>query len=328
MTHRNRLMTFGTCAALVAGSTFLVASPVAAAPASGSCVAAQSALGAALGSASVDIGLAYDLKAALTAIEAASEALDQAWIDAEIGAVHEFAAYDAAIAALETAAMALETTQAALDAAQTAKFLADDRVVAAELALAAVPDGDDAARLAAEAELAAARAFQVEATTVLAARQTERDTAPDAFAAAEEALMEAQLVLQNALDTAAVATAENNYYAAIETIEAVLAALDSTNPGTSVEEVQVLVNAAIAACAATGAGTGQDIEVPVVAIVPSTPAAPGAAAPAAGRGLNVQTAAAEAPKTDGGALAIGGLAGGALILLSGAAVWLRRSAKA
>ncbi|PVE15664.1 hypothetical protein DDA93_13940 [Arthrobacter sp. Bz4] len=70
-------MTFGTCAALIAGSTFLAASPAVAAPASASCVAAQSALGAALDSASVDIGLAYDLKTALAAIEAASEALDQ-----------------------------------------------------------------------------------------------------------------------------------------------------------------------------------------------------------------------------------------------------------
>lgn len=326
MTHRNRLLTFSSCAALIAGSAFITATPAAAAPNSESCVTAQVALAGVLDSASVDIALAYELKAALTAVEAASLALDEAWMAADAAAAEEYAAYEVAIEAYESAIVAIEATQVALDAAQTIKILADDRVIAAELALAAVADGDDDARLAAEAELAAALIAQADATAALSARQAERDAAPAAFDAADAALMDAQTALDNALYTEAVLTAENNYFAAIEVIEGVLSALGG--PGTSVEEVQVLVNAAIAACAATGAGTGQEIEVPVVNIVPSTPAAPGTAAPAAGRGLNVQTAAAETSATDGGALAIGGLATGALLLLSGAAVWLRRSTRA
>lgn len=327
MTHRNRLLTFGSCAALVAGSAFITATPAAAAPNSESCVTAQVALAGALDSASVDIALAYELKAALTAVEAASLALDEAWMAADAAAAEEYAAYEVAIQAYESAIVAIEATQIALDAAQTIKILADDRVVAAELALAAVAEGDDEARVVAEAELAAALIAQADATAALSARQAERDAAPVAFEAADAALMEAQTALDNALYSEAVIAAETNYFAAVEVIEGVLSALGG--PGTSVEEVQVLVNAAIAACAATGAGTGQGIEVPVVAVVPTTsPAAPGAATPTAGRGLNVQTAAVETPATDGGALAIGGLAGSALMLLSGAAVWLRRSTKA
>ena len=326
MTHRNRLLTFSSCAALVAGSAFITSAPATAAPNSASCVTAQTALAGALDSASVDIALAYELKAALAAVEAASLALDEAWMAAEAAAAAEYAAYELAIEAYESAIVAIEATELALDTAQTIKILADDRVIAAELAVAAVADGDDDARLAAEAELAAALIAQTDATAALSARQAERDAAPAAFEAADAALMNAQTALDNALYSEAVNTAETNYFAAIEVIEAVLSALGG--PGTSVEEVQVLVNAAIAACAATGAGTGQEIEVPVVAIVPSTPAPPSAVTPTAGRGLNVQTAAAQTSATDAGTLAIGGLATGALMLLSGAAVWLRRSTRA
>ncbi|MHA7154004.1 hypothetical protein [Arthrobacter sp. TMN-50] len=332
MTHRNRLLTFGTCSALIVGSAFIAASPAAAAPASASCVSAQTALGAALDSASVDIGLAYDLKAALAAVEAAGLALEAAWIEADLAATEEYAAVEAAYAAYDEAAMALEATAAAVDAAQTVKILADDRVKAAELALAAVAADDTAGRVAAEAELTAALAAQAEATTALTARQAERDAAPAALAAAEEVLMEAENALNLATNSEAVIAAENAYYAAVEVIEAVLADLDGA--GTSPEEVQVLVNAALAACAATGTeeGTGQDFEVPVVAVTPSTPPAPGGAAPettaVAGRGLNIQSAAADSAPDNASVLTFGGAAGVVLVLLSGAVGWLRRSARA
>ena len=332
MTLHKRLLTFGTCAALIAGSSFLSASPALASPASGSCVSAQAALGAALDSASVDIGLAYDLKAAIASVEAAGLVLEEAWLTADSAAAEEYAAVEAAYVAYDEAVMALEAADVAVDAAQTAKILSDDRVEAAEIALAAIAEGDDAGRLAAETELTAALSAQVAATAALTARQAERDAAPAALAAAEAALIEAEDALNAAINNEALIAAEEVYFAAIEVVEAIFVKLDGG--GISPEEVQVLVNAALAACAATGGdqGSGVDYEVPVVAVVPSTPAAPGAVATGttavAGRGLNIQTAGSDTVADSSGALTLGGAAGAALVLLSGAGVWLRRSTRA
>ncbi|MHA7277233.1 hypothetical protein ACX80O_12025 [Arthrobacter sp. Hz1] len=328
MTHRNRLLTFGTCTALMAGSAFLSAAPAAAQTNPTTCVSVQVALGSALDSASVDIELAYQLKAAIAAIEAAGLAFSEALEAADLAAAEEYAAFDEAIQAYEAAAMAVEGTQAALDAAQTVKILADDRVEAAELALAAVVDGDDAGRVAAEAELAAALVAQADVTTALTVRQTERDAAPAALAAADAILMEAQIALDAVLYTEAVSTAEDNYFSAVEAAEATLAALGGT--GTSIEEVQTLVDAVVTACAAPGGddGAGPSVAAPVVVVTPSAPTAPAPAAVAVTkRGLNVQTAAGDTAGARDDSLALGGAAGGALLLLSGAAVWLRRSAR-
>ncbi|WP_026553616.1 hypothetical protein [Arthrobacter sp. H20] len=328
MTHRNRLLAFGACAALVAGSTFLAA-PAVAAPNSAACISAQTALGFSLDSASVDIGLAYDLKAAIAAVEAAGVALEEAYLNADVAETEVYAAYESAFEAFEAAIVAVDLTQAALDAAQTAKIFADDRVEAAELALAAVGADDAAGRLAAEAELTAARAVQTEATSELATRQVERDAAPASLVAAEAVLMEAQTALDNALYTDDLIAAEDAYYAAVDVIEGILSDLDG--PGTSPEEVQALVNAALAACAATGNGTGQGIEVPVIAITPGPPSNPGVVAAGTstgtGRGLNVQTAASDSGER-GSVLELTGAAGAALLLLSGVALWFRRSTRA
>ena len=99
MNTRSCLLTVGVSALLATGSV-LTAAPASAAPGSAECLTAQSALGAQLGVASVDIALANQLRAAIATFESLGAQLEPLYVEADLAVADELAALDAADAAV------------------------------------------------------------------------------------------------------------------------------------------------------------------------------------------------------------------------------------
>lgn len=318
MTTRNHLLAVGSTVALVAGSLLLTTAPATAAPDSQTCVSARAELGAAVDSASVDIALAYDLKAAFAAIDQAAVELEDAWLEAEFAAEDEGILFDEALLAYDEAAVELADAETQLVQLKQDQDDATTAVDTAQAELDAVDVNDTSALAAAQAKLVAAQAAQQEAAEALAGMQTTYDDALAGFEMADQALTDAETAYFDALFTDAVAAAEDKFFAAIEKIESIVVALDG--PGTSPEQVEAMVDAVIDACAAAGTGEG-------------TPPASDSAistgvdsdAPAStDRGLNIQTAAVEETEAGRNVMAAGGLLGAGTAIIAAVVVMVRR----
>lgn len=320
MTTRNHLLAVASTATLVAGSLFLTTAPATAAPDSQTCVSARAELGAAIDSASVDIALAYDLKAAFAAIDQAAVDLEAAWLEAELAAEDEGLLFEAALVDLDNAGLALDEAQLKLEQQPQLQTDYDDAtkaVLDAEDELELVDVSDEEALAAARAKLAAALTAKQDAADVLANMQPNYDAAAAAFDAAERAMTDAETAYFDALFTEAIMAAEDKFFAAIEMIESILVALDG--PGTSPEQVEAMVDAVIEACASTGAreGTPPATDPAVSAgVVSNTPVS-------TNRGLNIQSAAGKEAETSQTALSAGGLLAG-IAVSSAVIVMVRR----
>ncbi|WP_035775960.1 hypothetical protein [Arthrobacter sp. H5] len=313
MKTRSCLLSIGSSAALVGGSLFFAAAPATAAPDSPACISATSALNVVLDSATVDLALVQELKVSITAIEAAALELQAAFEAADLAAAPLYAEFETALQAAETAAATLDQADIELAAAVAIQAQAEVRLAAANAALiAAQEDGDNDLIAIAQAEVDAATEAETAAALTVTERQTGLDAAVAAFAAAEESVIVAETALSEALFTDAIAAAETKYFTAIETTEALLATLGA-RPGTNPETIRSLVDTVIATCAATA--------------VANTPAAPApVAANVEGRGLNIQTAAAD-DGVGGNVLLFGGLAGAGVMLSAAGAFALRNRSK-
>lgn len=328
MTTRNHLLAVGSTVALVAGSLLLTSAPATAAPDSQACVSARAELGAVIDSASVDIALAYDLKAAFAAIDQAAVELEDAWLEAEFAAEDEGLLFDAAIDAYDEAVVILAEAESKLAQQPQLQMNYDNATKAVGNAQAELDEVDvnDADALgAAQEKLTAAQAAQQEAADLLAGGQTVQadfDAAIAAFDAADQAVFDAETAYFDAQFTDAVAAAEEKFFAAIEKIESIVVALEG--PGTSPEQVEATVDSVIEACAAAGTGEGT----PPASDSAVSTAVDSNAPASTNRGFNIQTAAAEEAETGHNMLTVGGILGAGTAIFAAVIVMVRRRTSA
>lgn len=306
MNTRSCLPAIGVSALLATGSV-LTAAPASAAPGSAECISAQSAFGAQLGAATVDITIANQLRSAITELETVGAQLEALYPRLDAALAVEIAAADEAESAWNTADGALADADLELTAAVTDLADANERLRRAIVALEADPED-----LAAIAERDAA---QIGADEALLAQETAADNVVTAEANVEAALLEAErtgIALDAAFNAAyrslGIEALELRANDAIVDLEALLTTLGLTE-GTDPEQLVALANAVVAACSA-----------PAVAHTPAIRAV----APQQ-RGLNIQTAAYDTGATDPANLALlAGLAGFGAAAATGAVVVVRR----
>ena len=320
MNTRCCLLAVGVSALLATGSV-LTAAPASAAPGSAECLTAQSALGAQLGVASVDIALANQLRAAIATFESLGTQLEPLYVEADLAVADELAALDAADAAVFEASEIFNAAAALLAATQSAEATALADRDAAQAVVDGLPDGDPALEAAeaeleqAQARLDIAAAATVQATTDEAAAQAALDAAFMEYDEADQAYV---LAFDAAYGTPEILALEAQVETAAASFDDALVRLSLTE-GSDPQQLIALADAVVAACSAPAVAHTPVAQTPSAHTPVARPAAPQQ------RGLNIQTAADDAGATDPANLTLlAGLAGFGAVTAAGAVVVVRR----